>query len=584
MKRYALAALALLLCCALSGCMGLPVLWKGLGGISQPTPETTQKVKDEPEETPPAASAAPEETPVPDGNDFQSVRDALARNDGSFDETYRQAADRLYAREQSGENVNAQRTELLQIWLESKRDNSISSREVIEQYKTLLPDIIEVFIEENDYFNLSFDLEDINFDGIPEMIVNYWSQSGAGGRRVICLAIVQIVDDQPVFSVLNKNGQVFAGPGTNNYAVALMGDPQTNTLSWVAYVSNEWPEHGYDNESNFQFGEYGQDFERVDQARWVILNEDAAGRVLFDKVLWKDTAYKPEPEEGERENIIHQVGYRINDSAISKEEFTEQYKQAIEDKTLLRGQVSDSSGFELSNDMYDPNEYRNWSIIGNSGYMKNEISQEEALEYVRQWMDNLESLEETDVNWAPGESMLMESAWSELSGMYSFGYYGEFAVAEDIDDKYKLTQGDMLRLFEINLWLKYYDTDEFAVFDDEGYIRSFHYTEADVQKFLDRFLGEGLKFNAEQAVKEIPYSDEVWIEKGVILDEALGIGDSDVDYVCCFESEALSATEVRAYFKIYSGIDDGEEYNCQCSVDLEWDGEKWILKSANRSD
>jgi|GEM_PF-4904922 len=86
MKRYALAALALLLCCALSGCMGLQVLWKGLDGMSQPTPETTQEVKDEPEETTPAASAAPEETPVPDDSDFQSVRDALARNDGSFDE------------------------------------------------------------------------------------------------------------------------------------------------------------------------------------------------------------------------------------------------------------------------------------------------------------------------------------------------------------------------------------------------------------------------------------------------------------------------------------------------------------------
>ena len=49
MKRYALAALALLLCCALSGCMGLQVLWKGLDGMSQPTPETTQEVKDEPE-------------------------------------------------------------------------------------------------------------------------------------------------------------------------------------------------------------------------------------------------------------------------------------------------------------------------------------------------------------------------------------------------------------------------------------------------------------------------------------------------------------------------------------------------------
>ena len=96
MKRYALAALALLLCCALSGCMGLQVLWKGLDGVSQLTPETTQKVKDEPEETPPA-----------DENDFQFVKDALARNDGSFDEAYRQAADRLYAREQSGENVSA---------------------------------------------------------------------------------------------------------------------------------------------------------------------------------------------------------------------------------------------------------------------------------------------------------------------------------------------------------------------------------------------------------------------------------------------------------------------------------------------
>ena len=164
--------------------------------------------------------------------------------------------------------------------------------------------------------------------------------------------------------------------------------------------------------------------------------------------------------------------------------------------------------------------------------------------------------------------------------MNTLNYFGEFAVFEDIDDKYKMTQADMLQLFKVNIYLNGYKTKEFYILDDEGYARAYCYTEADVQKFLDQFLGEGLKFNAEQAVKERD-SIEVWIDNGVIMDEALG--DADFGYVFCFHSKALSATEVRARFKIYSGIDDEEEYSWRCSVDLEWDGEKWILKSTNRS-
>lgn len=272
MKRYALAALALLLCCALSGCMGLQVLWKGLDGISQPTPETTQEVKDEPEETPPAASVVPEETPVPDENDFQFVKDALARNDGSFDEAYRQAADRLYAREQSSEDVNTQRTELLQIWLESKRDNSVSSEEVYEQYKAILPDVVEQLLDEEAYDNyFAFDFRDLNFDGILELILHYGTLGGSG-KGFVHMALVEIVDGQPIVST--ENGKVEAS-GEAFYSLALVGNSQENELSWIACLNEEWPYGGgYDEDETFEFGVFLQDYDVVKQKRWIPIERD----------------------------------------------------------------------------------------------------------------------------------------------------------------------------------------------------------------------------------------------------------------------------------------------------------------------
>ena len=166
--------------------------------------------------------------------------------------------------------------------------------------------------------------------------------------------------------------------------------------------------------------------------------------------------------------------------------------------------------------------------------------------------------------------------------MNTLNYFGEFAVFVDIDDKYKMTQADMLQLFKVNIYLNGYKTKEFYVLDDEGYARAYCYTEADVQKFLDQFLGEGLKFNAEQAIRErepVEEYAEIWIDNGIITDVALG--DSDFERVYCFETKSISATEVCAYFSTYFVQDEMADW--QCCVDLKWDGEKWILKSTNRS-
>ncbi len=577
MKRYALAALALLLCCALSGCMGLQILWKGLDGISQPTPETTQKVKDEPEETPPAASVVPEETPVPDENDFQFVKDALARNDGSFDEAYRQAADRLYAREQSGENVNAQRTELLQIWLESKRDNSISSEKVYEQYKAILPDVVEQLWErgwDNEIFG--FDFLDLNFDGMPELVLRYGTIGGTG-KGITYMVLIEIVDGQPFVSVMSENSTVQVSDG-NLYSLVLVGDPQKNELEWVAFLNEWWPYGGsYDEDEIFEFGTFCQDYDEVIQKRWIPIEHDSAGRPYFGTVYEKNVAYEYDQEGNLSfdETPIHKIGYRIDGKVLDEDAFETRYQPEIENKTLLCGPSRDA--YCVLSYTYD----KGWSVTVDGEYVLEGADRDQAVKMVAyQWMDAFAVNREQNVKWENHGMELIDTAWSKLN-MNTLNYFGEFAVFVDIDDKYKMTQADMLQLFKVNIYLNGYKTKEFYVLDDEGYARAYCYTEADVQKFLDQFLGEGLKFNAEQAVKERD-SIEVWIDNGVIMDEALG--DADFGYVFCFHSKALSATEVRARFKIYSGIDDEEEYSWRCSVDLEWDGEKWIMKSANRSD
>lgn len=575
MKRYALAALALLLCCALSGCMGLQILWKGLDGISQPTPETTQKVKDEPEETPPAASVVPEETPVPDENDFQFVKDALARNDGSFDEAYRQAADRLYAREQSSEDVNTQRTELLQIWLESKRDNSVSSEEVYEQYKAILPDVVEQLLDEEAYYNhFAFDFRDLNFDGIPELILHY-RPLGGSGKGFVHMALVEIVDGQPIVST--ENGKVEASSEAF-YSLALVGNPQENELSWIACLNEEWPYGGgYDEDETFEFGVFLQDYDVVKQKRWIPIERDSAGRAFFGTIYEKNVAYEYDREGNLSfdETPIHKIGYRINGEVLDENAFETRYQQEIENKTLLRGPISNACC------VLDYEDGKGWSVEVDGEYILDQTDRDQAMRMVYKWMDAFAANLEQNVEWENHDMELIDTAWSNLYGD-TLRYFGEFAVFEDIDDKYNLTQEDMLQLFKVNLNLNGYKTKEFYVLDDEGYLKAYRYTEADVQKFLDQFLGEGLKFNAEQAIRErepVEEYAEIWIDNGIITDMALG--DSDFERVYCFETKSVSATEVCAYFSTYFVQDEMADW--QCCVDLKWDGEKWILKSTNRS-
>lgn len=611
MKRYALAALALLLCCALSGCMGLQIVDK-LNNLNQSgeeletekeeiflTPENTESDTeiDEPVETPERVDEmalnkeldqkTKEWSKIIDTDPSGYINALYQREnfyyhylwgveekkDGSFEIIYQRALDDIRLLENAGENCNELYTNLSAVW-KGRRAKLYYLEDTLDAYQNYLDEIIDELWEKGKNNCFSLEMHDLNYDGEPELIIHQSVQIEEKKEKyVVRMSIVQLVDDGYRLVSMPSNGEIITEQSQQFYGLSWLGNKNDATRSWIAFVSLDLP-----HEENGTFEnklEDKVDFDKVRQKRWIEIRSDETGNIFFGSVFGKNVAYKTDEQE-----TVKKVQYVVEEEVVSAREFEVQFDKELGVNYLLRG-VSQDDFCIFGNESDQVNGWR----MNNS----HRLTKEDTFSKVKKWIFYFENTEYTP-SWSRVSIFTLEDAWDTLDLEKKKEQFGKLGAVNQFLYPSFMRDGELLNLFRANIGVN----DEYEKYGhwDEKELYLYVYSEKDIINFLDDTFGEGedlygrtYEFDVKRAVNWSGNSN-VQMKDGIIYDDFTGIEYGGLDdgwsSVFCKKTEAISGVRMRCVFQAFDW--GNEMYPWEICIVMNWDGEKWILESSSREE